>query len=57
MANKLHQDEEFLRFEISKGSTSKDIAKRLRISYRLVEIYLRKFGIPHESQIPKKDWL
>ena len=57
MDNKLHQDEEFLRFEISKGSTSKDIAKSLRVSYRLVEIYLRKFGIPHESQIPKKDWL
>ena len=52
--DKLHKNEEFLRVEIlQRGRTSKDIAKRLRVSYKLVELYLRKYGIPFESQAPK----
>jgi DNA-binding CsgD family transcriptional regulator len=50
-----HTNEEFLRVQIERGYTSKDIGKRLRVSYRLVEIYLRKFGIPHVSQIPTQN--
>jgi DNA-binding CsgD family transcriptional regulator len=50
-----HTNEEFLRVEVERGRTSKDIAKRLKVSYRLIEIYLRKYGIPHVSQIPPQD--
>lgn len=51
--DKLHKNEEFLRVEMDRGRTSKDIAKRLRVSYKLVELYLRKYGIPFQSQQPK----
>ena len=44
---KFHQDEEFLRKAIELGSSSKEIAKELRVSYKLVEIYLRKYDIPY----------
>jgi transposase len=50
-----HTDEEFLRVHIDRGYNSKDIAKMLRVSYRLVEVYLRKYGIPHVSQIPPQN--
>lgn len=53
--DKLHTSEEFLRSQTENGNTSKDIGKSLRVSYRLVEIYLRKFGIPHVSQIPTQN--
>ncbi len=48
---KFHQNEEFLRKAIELGSTSKEIANELRVSYRLVEIYLRKFDIKHTPKI------
>jgi len=44
---KLHQSEEYLREAIYIGLTSKEIANELRVSHKLVEIYLRKFGIKH----------
>lgn len=50
---KLHQNEEFLRKTIELGSTPKEIAKELRVSYKLVELYLTKFGIPFTSQKPE----
>lgn len=46
---KFHQNEDFLRKAIEAGSTSKEIAKELRVSYKLVELYLRKYGIKHNS--------
>ena len=49
---KLHQNEEFLRKAIELGSTSKEIAKELHVSYKLVELYLRKYGIKHNSMQP-----
>ena len=49
---KLHQNEEFLREAIGRGSTPKEIAKELRVSYRLVELYLKKYEIPFVSQAP-----
>ena len=48
---KLHQDQNYLQNKISEGYTSKDIGKELRVSYKLVEIYLRKFDIKHVSQV------
>jgi DNA-binding NarL/FixJ family response regulator len=44
---KLHQDKNYLQTKINEGFTSKDIGKELRVSYKLVEIYLRKYGIGH----------
>lgn len=46
---KAHQDQNYLQTKISEGYTSKEIANELRVSYKLVEIYLRKFGIKHIS--------
>ena len=52
--DKLHKNEEFLRVEVlQRGRNSKEIAKRLRVSYKLVELYLMKYNIPFESQRPK----
>jgi transposase len=42
---KLHQDQNYLQTKINEGYSSKDIAKELRVSYKLVEIYLRKYAI------------
>lgn len=52
---KLHKNEEFLRVEVlERGRNSKEIAKRLRVSYKLVELYLMKYNIPFVSQRPKE---
>ena len=51
--DKLHQDKEYLSDQISSGLSSKDIGKNLRVSYKLVEIYLAKFGIPFVSSKPQ----
>jgi DNA-binding CsgD family transcriptional regulator len=48
---KHHQDQTYLQQKISDGYTSKDISKELKVSYHLVEIYLRKYGIKHVSQV------
>jgi DNA-binding CsgD family transcriptional regulator len=47
---KKHQDQSYLQQKISEGYTSKSIGNELRVSYKLVEIYLRKFNIKHVSQ-------
>ena len=49
---KLHQDQNHLQTKISEGYTSKQIANELRVSYKLVELYLKKFGIPFVSANP-----
>jgi FixJ family two-component response regulator len=49
---KLHQDQNYLQTKINEGFTSKEIANDLRVSYKLVEIYLRKYGIKHVSHTP-----
>ena len=46
---KLHQDESYLRREIDGGKNSRDIAKELGVSWKLIEIYLRRFNIKHTS--------
>lgn len=50
MEQKLHQNKDYLQNKIGEGFTSKDIGKELRVSYKLVEIYLRKYNIKHVSQ-------
>jgi len=45
-----HHDKDYLQDKINEGKTSKDIANELRVSYKLVELYLKKFDIPFESQ-------
>ena len=49
----LHQDETYLRAQMESGKTSRDIAKDLHVSYKLVEIYLEKFSIPFTSMAPR----
>lgn len=49
---KFHQNKEFLQKAIEMGSTPKEIAKELRVSYKLVELYLRKYEIKHTSMSP-----
>lgn len=44
---KQHEDGEYLRREIENGETSRSIAKKLRVSWKLVEINLRRFNIKH----------
>ena len=43
---KQHEDGEYLRREIENGESSRSIAKKLRVSWKLVEINLRKNGVP-----------
>ena len=52
MILKNHHDPRYLQKKIDQGYTSKDIAKELRVSYKLVELYLRKFGIEHTPHTP-----
>ena len=49
---KQHQNQEYLQQKINEGYTSKDISKELNVSYKLVELYLRKYGIKHVSMTP-----
>ena len=44
---KMHQNKEWLVERVNNGLTSKQIGDKLNVSYKLVEIYLRKFSIPH----------
>lgn len=46
MGDQKHQQKEWLEAEIEAGKDSKQIADENRISYKLVEMYLRKHGIP-----------
>jgi DNA-binding NarL/FixJ family response regulator len=48
---KLHQNKDWLAEQIASGKTSKKIADEHNLSYKLVELYLRKFEIPFT---PKK---
>lgn len=48
----LHQDEAYLRQAMESGKTSRDISRDLHVSYKLVEIYLEKYGIPFTSMVP-----
>jgi DNA-binding NarL/FixJ family response regulator len=43
----MHKNKEYLQTKINEGYAPKQIAKELHVSYKLVEIYLRQFGIPH----------
>jgi transposase len=47
---KLHQEKNYLQTKMDEGYTSRDISKELNVSYKLVEIYLRKYNIKHVSQ-------
>lgn len=47
---KPHQNKPFLEQKIAEGYTSKQIANECKVSYHLVELYLRKFDIPFTSQ-------
>jgi DNA-binding CsgD family transcriptional regulator len=42
----MHKNKEYLQKKIEEGYTPKDISKELHVSYKLVEIYLKQFGIP-----------
>lgn len=48
---KLHQDETYLRQAVEGGKNSRDIASELRVSWKLVEINLRRFNIKHTPYV------
>jgi len=48
---KKYHDQEWLTQQIESGKSSKDIGNGLNVSYKLIEIYLRKFGIDHRPYI------
>lgn len=48
---KNHHNETWLREQVDLGKNSKQIANENRLSYKLVELYLRKFNIPF---VPKE---
>lgn len=44
---KKYQEKAFLEHEyVTLGRNTKDIAKQLHVSYKLIEIWLEKFAIP-----------
>lgn len=53
--SKFHHNKEFLEKAIALGSTSKDIAKELHVSYKLVEMYLRMYEIDFKSMAPENN--
>jgi hypothetical protein len=53
--DKLHQDRNVLEPMFLKGLTSKQIGKELHISYKLVNVWLIKFGLIRrtpETELP-----
>jgi hypothetical protein len=44
---KYHTDEIWLNEQIQSGETSRTLANKLHVSYKLIEIYLNKYGIKH----------
>jgi transposase len=52
MTLKYHHDPTYLQKKIDLGMKPKEIANELRVSYKLVELYLHKFNIPFTSQKP-----
>lgn len=51
MGEKLHDSKEYLAEQIAAGKTPREIANEHRVSYKLVEINLTKYGIPFTSQV------
>jgi len=51
MSDRLHDNKEYLAAEIAAGKTSRDIGNENRVSYKLVELNLTKYGIPFVSQV------
>jgi hypothetical protein len=51
---KLHQSKEYLEEQINAGKSSVDISKELSVSWKLVEIYLRKYDIKHISKTERE---
>ena len=47
---KLHQQKDWLQSQVDLGKTSKKIADEHNLSYKLVELYLRKFNIPFKPR-------
>lgn len=44
---KHYEDKEWLYNEyVTLGNTSKEIGNRMRVSYKLIELWLKKFDIP-----------
>lgn len=41
-----HKDKQWMENAVAEGKSSRTIAKELHISYKLVEMKLKEFGIP-----------
>jgi hypothetical protein len=48
---KNHQNRQWLEEQVNLGKTSKEIANESRISYKLVELYLRQYDIPFQKWV------
>jgi hypothetical protein len=49
---KKHHNKVWLQEQLAAEKTSKDIAKDINVSYKLIELYLRQFDLPFTSQKP-----
>lgn len=47
-----HHDKEWLANAIAEGKSTRQISRELQVSYKLVEMKLKEFGIPFRSGAP-----
>ena len=47
---KKHHNKEWLQEQLDAEKTSRDIAKEINVSYKLIELYLRQFNLDFTSQ-------
>ena len=47
---KKHHNKTWLQEQLDAEKTSRDIAKEINVSYKLIELYLRQFDIDFTSQ-------
>jgi len=47
---KKHHNKAWLQEQLDAEKTSRDIAKEINVSYKLIELYLRQFDIDFTSQ-------
>jgi hypothetical protein len=51
---KNHQDKQWLQSQIAMGKSSKQISDENKVSYSLVELYLKQFNIPFTPKVRYK---
>lgn len=49
-----HHDKEWMANAVAEGKSTREISRELQISYKLVELKLKEFGIPFNTTDPTK---